>query len=321
MSIVPLLRFTVSPEEEGIRIDAFLAQVEQIPSRAFAQKLLKNGKVKVESLPIKPSYRLQPGDVIEVELEEPKPLAVEAEDIPLMILYEDKDLVVVNKPRGMVVHPAAGNPSGTLVNALLKHCRDLSGIGGVLRPGIVHRLDKDTTGALVVAKNDFTHLGLAAQLKAGQMTRVYLALVHGSLPAEEGAIKAPIGRHPVHRKKMAVVAKGKPAHTSYRVLAAFGPYTLVWVQLHTGRTHQIRVHFQHIGHPVAGDPVYGRGKEPFKIDGQALHAAGLGFTHPRTGEVVRVSAPLPPNLETAINYCGQRWAPKKNEIVLDPFPD
>ena len=321
MSGVPLLCFTVSPEEEGIRVDTFLAQVEQIPSRAFAQKLLKNGKVKVESLPIKPSYRLQAGDVVEVELEEPKPLAVEPEDLPLMILYEDGDLIVVNKPRGMVVHPAAGNPRGTLVNALLKHCRDLSGIGGVLRPGIVHRLDKDTTGALVVAKNDFTHLGLAAQLKAGQMTRIYLALVHGSLPTSEGEIKVPIGRHPVHRKKMAVVPKGKSAHTSYRVLAAFGPYTLVRVQLHTGRTHQIRVHFQYIGHPVAGDPVYGKTKEPFNLDGQALHAAGLGFSHPRTGEAVRISAPLPPDLETAISYCCRHWGPKKNGIVLDPFPD
>ena len=320
MSIVPLHRFTVSPEEEGIRVDTFLARVEQIPSRAFAQKLLKSGKVKVESLPIKPSYRLQPGDVIEVELEEPKLLAVEPEDLPLLILYEDGDLIVVNKPRGMVVHPAAGNPSGTLVNALLNYCRDLSGIGGVLRPGIVHRLDKDTTGALVVAKNDFTHLGLAAQLKAGQMTRIYLALVHGSLAAWEGEIKAPIGRHPVHRKKMAVVPRGKPAHTSYRVLAAFGPYTLVRVQLHTGRTHQIRVHFQYLGHPVAGDPVYGRGKEPFNIDGQALHAAGLSFSHPRTGQDVSVTAPLPTDLETAISYCCRRWGPK-NEIVLDPFPD
>lgn len=321
MSMVPLLRFTVSPEEEGIRVDAFLAQVEPIPSRAFAQKLLKNGKVKVASLPVKPSYRLQAGDVIEVDWEEPQPLAVEAEDLPLTVLYEDGDLIVVNKPRGMVVHPAAGNPSGTLVNALLKHCQDLSGIGGVLRPGIVHRLDKDTTGALVVAKNDFTHLGLATQLKAGQMIRIYLALVHGTLATPEGEINAPIGRHPVYRKKMAVVPGGKPAHTSYRVLAVFGPYTLVWVRLHTGRTHQIRVHFQYIGHPVAGDPVYGRGKEPFMLDGQALHAAGLGFTHPRTGQEMRVAAPLPADLETAIRYCGERWGPKKNEIILDPFSD
>ncbi|NLM37161.1 MAG: RluA family pseudouridine synthase [Firmicutes bacterium] len=321
MSVVALLRFTISPEEEGIRVDTFLARVEQIPSRAFAQKLLKNGKVRVASLPVKPSYRLQPGDVIEVELEEAKPLAVAAEDLPLMILYEDGDLIVVNKPRGMVVHPAAGNASGTLVNALLKHCRDLSGIGGVLRPGIVHRLDKDTTGVLVVAKNDFTHLGLAAQLKTRQMSRIYLALVHGALPAEEGEIIAPIGRHPVHRKKMAVVPQGKPAHTTYRMLAAFGPYTLVRVRLQTGRTHQIRVHFHYIGHPVAGDPVYGTGKEPFAIGGQALHAAGIRFVHPRTGQEVKVAAPLPADLEAAIWYCCTRWGLKKNGIILDPFAD
>lgn len=321
MSVVPLLRFIVSPEEEGNRIDTFLAQEEQIPSRAFAQKLLKNGKVKVDTLPIKPSYRVQAGDVIEVELEEPKPLMVEAEDLPLAIIYEDTDLIVVNKPRGMVVHPAAGNPRGTLVNALLKHCQDLSGIGGVLRPGIVHRLDKDTTGALVIAKNDFTHLGLSAQLKAGEMVRIYLALVHGRFREGEGEIRAPIGRHPVHRKKMAVVPGGKPALTYYRVLADFGPYTLVQARLKTGRTHQIRVHFQSLGHPVAGDVVYGRGREPFAIGGQALHAAGIGFTHPRTGQSLRFTAPLPADLEGAIAYCQQRWGAEKSQIILDPFTD
>ncbi|HEY8392488.1 MAG TPA: RluA family pseudouridine synthase [Capillibacterium sp.] len=321
MSIVPYLRLTVSQEEDGIRIDTFLARFGKLPSRAFAQKLLKSGKVKIGPAALKPSYLVRAGDEIEVELEEAKPLAVEAEDLPLNILYEDQDLIVVNKPRGMVVHPAAGNPRGTLVNALLKHCQDLSGIGGVLRPGIVHRLDKDTSGALVVAKNDFTHLALAAQLKKRQMFRVYLALVHGALPAPEGEIDAPIGRHPVNRKKMAVVPQGRPAITRYRVLAELGPYTLVQAKLVTGRTHQIRVHFQYLGHPVAGDPVYGRGKEPFALEGQALHAAMLGFTHPRTGKAMRFAAPLPPDLAAAITYCQERWGGGKSEIRLDPFPD
>jgi 23S rRNA pseudouridine1911/1915/1917 synthase len=318
---VPLLRLTVDPEDEGIRIDTFLAQVGKLPSRTFVQKLLKKGKVKVGSVTIKPSYLVRAGDEIQVEIEEAKPLTLEAEDLPLAILYEDADLIVVNKPRGMVVHPAAGNPKGTLVNALLNHCRDLSGIGGVLRPGIVHRLDKDTSGAMVVAKNDFTHLALATQLKQRVIFRGYLALVHGSLPAPEGEIDAPIGRHPVHRKKMAVVPKGRPAQTCYRVLAELGPYTLVQAKLITGRTHQIRVHFQYLGHPVAGDPVYGRAKEPFALDGQALHATRLGFAHPRTGQKMSFTAPLPVDFAAAITYCQQRWGGRKSEINLDPFQD
>ncbi|NLY91034.1 MAG: RluA family pseudouridine synthase [Firmicutes bacterium] len=321
MNVVPLLRLTVSPEEEGTRIDIYLVKVGKLPSRAFAQKLLKREKVKIGPVALKPSYLVRAGDEIQIELEEAKPPTLEAEDLPLSILYEDTDLIVVNKPRGMVVHPAAGNPRGTLVNALLKHCRDLSGIGGVLRPGIVHRLDKDTSGALVVAKNDYTHLALSAQLKKREMFRVYIALVHGSLPALEGEINAPIGRHPVHRKKMAVVPKGRPATTRYRVLAELGPYTLVQAKLVTGRTHQIRVHFQYLGRPVAGDPVYGRAKEPFALDGQALHAALLGFKHPRTGEEMRFTAPLPPDLKAAITYCQERWGGGKSEIILDPFPD
>ena len=316
-----LHRFKISAEDEGKRIDTFLAQMAELPSRAFAQKLLKNGKVKVDHCAVKPSYLLRDGDEIEVEVEEPKPLELKAEDLPLTILYEDADLIVVNKPRGMVVHPAAGNSSGTLVNALLKHCHDLSGIGGVMRPGIVHRLDKDTSGALVVAKNDRTHLALSNQLKARQMSRIYVALVHGTLPAMKGEINAPIGRHPRQRKQMAVHPQGKPALTYYRVLASFGPYTLAQARLISGRTHQIRVHFKYIGHPVAGDPVYGQAKEPFAIGGQALHAAVLGFTHPRSGKDLRLVAPLPTDLEAAIAYCRRRWAPENSENALDLFQE
>ena len=315
-----LQRFRINAENEGKRIDLFLAQIAKLPSRAFAQRLLKNGKVKVGHCAVKPNYLLRDGDEIEVQLEEPKPLKIKAEDLPLAILYEDADLIVINKPRGMVVHPAAGNFSGTLVNALLRHCHDLSGIGGVLRPGIVHRLDKDTSGALVVAKNDRTHLALSSQLKERRMIRIYVALVHGTLPAVEGEINAPIGRHPHQRKKMAVHGRGKPALTYYRVLASFGPYTLVQARLISGRTHQIRVHFKYIGHPVAGDPVYGQAKEPFALGGQALHAAVLGFIHPRSGKKMRLEAPLPTDLEAALAYCQRRWA-ANSEIALDLFQE
>lgn len=304
---MPLLRCKVKPEEEGLRIDVFLAQAHDLPSRAFAQKLLKNEKVTVNAHFVKPSYLVQKGDLVTVDFEAPKPLAVKAEDIPLDILYEDQDLVVVNKPRGMVVHPAAGHHSGTLVNALLNYCTDLSGIGGVIRPGIVHRLDKDTSGVLVVAKHDRSHLALAQQLKKRTMTRIYLALTHGRMSAVEGTINAPIGRHPVHRKKMAVMTKGRPAVTYYRVLEELGLYTLLQAKLTTGRTHQIRVHLQYIGHPVAGDQVYGRPKEPFTIKGQALHAATLRLIHPRTGKQMEFNAPLPPDFQKVIDYCRKRW--------------
>jgi len=278
-----------------------------LPSRTYAQKLLKKGKVAVNGQTVKASYLLQTGDLITLDFEEPKPPTVEAEDIPLDILYEDQDLVVVNKPRGLVVHPAPGNQQGTLVNALLNHCTDLSGIGGVIRPGIVHRLDKDTSGVLVVAKNDQAHLTLARQLKQRTMARIYLALAHGRLPAPEGTVSAPIGRHPVHRKKMAVRADGRPATTHYRVLEELGPYTFLQLKLDTGRTHQIRVHLQYIGHPVAGDQVYGRGTEPFAIDGQALHAAALRLLHPRTGQVMEFTAPLPADFQAALAYCREKW--------------
>ncbi|NLW56717.1 MAG: RluA family pseudouridine synthase [Firmicutes bacterium] len=307
---MPLLRYTVNQEDEGLRIDIFLARTSELPSRTFVQKLLKNGRVTVNAQTVKPSYLLQKGDLVTVDFEEPKPPTVEAEDIPLDILYEDQDLVVVNKPRGMVVHPAPGNQRGTLVNALLNYCKDLSGIGGVIRPGIVHRLDKDTSGVLVVAKHDQSHLSLARQLKQRTMVRLYLALVHGRPSAVEGTISAPIGRHPVHRKRMAVSAEGRPATTYYRILEELGPYTLLQVQLSTGRTHQIRVHLQYLGHPVAGDQVYGRRTEPFTIEGQALHAATLRLLHPRTGQLMEFTAPLPSDFQRVLAYCRKKWEKK-----------
>jgi 23S rRNA pseudouridine1911/1915/1917 synthase len=299
---MPRRRLIVESRAAGERLDRFLSQGDFWPSRAFVQKIIAAGGVSLRGKGLKPSYRLAPGDELEISWKDPQPLAALPEAIAVPILFEDRDLVVVNKPRGMVVHPAAGNYHGTLVNALLAHCHDLSGIGGVIRPGIVHRLDKDTSGVLVVAKNDFAHLDLAAQIKARRMKRIYRTLVHGR-PPESGRVAAPLGRHPVERKKMAVVATGKPAATNYRVLEYFDQFAYLEVKLETGRTHQIRVHLSYLGYPVVGDPVYGWKKEPAPIDGQALHAAVLGFVHPRTREYLEFATPLPPEMETALNWC------------------
>src|SRR5690554_1106843 len=304
---MPRLNLTISGDDQGERIDHYLSRQGIFPSRAYLQKLIKAHQVRVNNTPVKASYKLADADEIQIEYEEPKPLKIKAEPLPLDILYEDEDLIVLNKPRGMVVHPAPGNYQGTMVNALLAHCDDLSGIGGVIRPGIVHRLDKDTSGVLVVAKNDRAHLSLAKQLKDHSMTRKYRALVHGRLKETTGRIEASIGRHPLQRKKMAVVAKGRRAVTHYRVLEELGPYTLLELRLETGRTHQIRVHMRHIGHPVAGDQVYGRGKEPFPLKGQALHAAVLGFYHPRTGDYLEFFSDPPTLIQQAIDYCRRRW--------------
>jgi 23S rRNA pseudouridine1911/1915/1917 synthase len=299
---MPLQRLIVEPTAAGERVDRFLSQTGVWPSRSFIQKVLAAGGVSLRGKCLKPSYRLESGDELEVSWQDPQPLAAVPEAIPVPILYEDADLVVVDKPRGLVVHPAVGNHRGTLVNALLAHCRDLSGIGGVIRPGIVHRLDKDTSGVLVVAKNDFAHLDLAAQIKAHRMKRVYQALAHG-LPPETGRVEAPLGRHPVERKKIAVVDTGKPATTNYRVLEYFNQYAFLEVRLETGRTHQIRVHLSYLGYPVVGDPVYGWKKEPVPIVGQALHAAVLGFVHPRNGNYLEFTAAIPAAMETALNWC------------------
>ena len=282
----------VTPDFDGKRIDQCLAASFSDCSRSFLQKLLKDGKVSINGKTQKASSKVAAGDAVLVLLPEPEELNVDPENIPLDILYEDDDLLVVNKPKGMVVHPAAGHSSGTLVNALMYHIKDLSGINGVLRPGIVHRIDKDTSGLLMIAKNDDAHIKIAKELKDKKSLRKYWAIVHGNLPNDRGVIEAPIGRSEKDRKKQAVTAKGKPAVTRFHVLERFGNYTLVELQLETGRTHQIRVHMAYIGHPVAGDEVYGP-RKTLKGHGQFLHARTLGFTHPKTAEVMEFTAEAP----------------------------
>lgn len=286
--------FQAEPGQAGKRLDVFLTGEVPEMTRSHIQKLIDEGRVTVNGTAAKANAKLKPGDEVVFVIPEPEELKVEGEEIPLDILYEDSDLIVINKPRGMVVHPAPGNTSGTLVNALLFHCKDLSGINGVMRPGIVHRLDKDTSGVMMAAKNDLAHLSLAGQIKDREVTRRYTALVHGNIQEPGGVVEAPIGRDPQDRKKMAVVLKNsKPALTRYTVLERFGDYTLVECKLETGRTHQIRVHLAYLGHPVVGDPKYGTRKAHFGLQGQALHAGVLGFRHPRTGDYLEFSAPVP----------------------------
>lgn len=275
----------------GLRLDKAVADLTEL-SRGLANEQIKNGQILVNGEAKKAKYAVKEGDVISYEVPEPEVVEYVAENLPLEIVYQDEDVAVVNKPQGMVVHPSAGHTSGTLVNALMYHIKDLSGINGVLRPGIVHRIDKDTSGLLMIAKNDQAHLSLADELKNKKSLRKYWAIVHGNLPNDRGVIEAPIGRSEKDRKKQAVTAKGKPALTRFQVLERFGDYTLVELQLETGRTHQIRVHMAYIGHPVAGDEVYGP-RKTLKGHGQFLHARTLGFTHPRTGEVLEFTAEAP----------------------------
>ena len=287
---------TVTEEGKDSRLDAFVSSRLEGLSRSYIQKLLKNGDVQVNGKAEKSSYRVVPGDTVEITVPEPEGPEILAEKMDLDILYEDQDIIPINKPKGMVVHPAAGHYSGTLVNGLMEHCRgSLSGINGVLRPGIVHRIDMDTTGVLIACKNDFAHQSIAEQLKVHSITRKYYAIVHGVIKEEEGTVNAPIGRHPTDRKKMCVHAKnGKEAITHYRVLRRFEKYTYVECRLETGRTHQIRVHMASIHHPLLGDTVYGPAKCPINgLQGQTLHAGVLGIIHPRTGEYMEFSAPLP----------------------------
>ena len=284
----------VNPENAGKRLDAFLAEQMEDVTRSAAAKLCAGGSVTREGKPLAKNYRLTGGETIDVALPDPEPMDAVAQDIPLDVVYEDADVIVVNKPKGLVVHPAPGHPDGTLVNALLHHCGDsLSGIGGALRPGIVHRIDRDTSGLIIAAKNDYAHQCLSAQLQDHSLARTYECVVVGNLKADSGTVDAPIGRHPVDRKKMAVVANGRPAITHWEVIARYGGYTHVRCRLETGRTHQIRVHMAHIGHPILGDTVYGAKKAVPGLQGQCLHAVGLRFIHPRTGEVVECSCPLP----------------------------
>ena len=287
--------YLVPEEAAGTRIDKFLADACPDLSRSFLQKLLKESSVTADGKAVKSSFKVNGGETIAFEVPKPQEAAIEAENIPLDILYEDSDVILVNKPKGMVVHPAAGHYTGTLVNALMYHCKDqLSGINGVMRPGI----DMNTTGVLVVCKNDFAHNSLAEQLKVHSITRVYYAIVFGNLREDEGTVHAPIGRHPTDRKKMSIHSKqGRDAITHYRVLERFGAYTFIECRLETGRTHQIRVHMASIGHPLLGDEVYGPARQPFSLEGQTLHAGVLGFIHPRTGEYVEFSAPLPAYFE------------------------
>lgn len=292
-----------TPGEEILRIDRFLgSRLEQV-SRSYLQKLVKDGAVLVNGKPVKSSYKVENGDRIRLEIPDAVEPEIEAEPMALGILYEDSDIILINKPKGMVVHPAAGHYSGTLVNGLMAHCKnELSGINGVMRPGIVHRIDMDTTGVLIVCKNDKAHNAIAEQLKVHSITRKYYAIVHGVLKADTGTVNAPIGRHPVDRKKMSINEKnGKEAVTHYRVLRRFRRFTFVECQLETGRTHQIRVHMASIGHPLLGDQVYGPAKVPFSgLQGQTLHAGVLGIIHPSTGEYMEFTAPLPAYFEAVL---------------------
>lgn len=296
---------TILCDRDGVRIDAFLAEMVEQLSRNAAQQLLEKGGITVNGKAVKKNYKTHDGDEITVELPEPEPVELLPENIPLDIRYEDEDVVVINKPKGLVVHPAPGHWSGTLVNALMYHCGDsLSGINGQLRPGIVHRIDMDTSGLLIVAKNDFAHQALAEQLKDHSLSRIYEAIVVGNIRADSGTIDAPIGRHPVDRKKMTVTEKNsRPAVTHYQVVARYSGYTHLRLRLETGRTHQIRVHLAWQNHPIVGDMVYGRGKE-LGLTSQCLHARSLTFRHPRTGKLVTVECELPEYFQTVLKKLG-----------------
>lgn len=290
------LQYIVEEKNAGIRLDQFLTKKFPDMSRSFLQKKIKEENVRINGKSVKAGYKLNAGECIEFTVEPPKELSVEPENIPLDILFEDEDIIVINKPKQMVVHPAPGHYSGTVVNALLYHCKDsLSGINGILRPGIVHRIDQDTTGAIVICKNDYAHNFIAEQLKEHSITRTYHAIVHNHVVQKEGTIESTLGRHPVDRKKMAMnVKNGKKAITHYKVLDSLnGKFTHICCNLETGRTHQIRVHMASIGNPILGDAVYGPAKCPFKLTGQTLHAKTLGFIHPRTKAYIEFDAPLP----------------------------
>lgn len=287
--------FEVSFEQEGERLDKYLALIYENQSRSFFQKIIKENLVLVNGKAQKANYRISAKDTVSVTIPKAQEIEIVPEDIPLDILYEDEDVLVVNKPKGMVVHPSAGHYTGTLVNAVMYHCKDsLSGINGAIRPGIVHRIDMDTTGALIVCKNDNAHVKIAQQIKEHSVTRRYRGIVNGVVKEDTGRIEGAIGRHPVERKKMAINEKnGKPAITHYKVLERFNTHTYMEFELETGRTHQIRVHMASIGHPLLGDTLYGSGKNPYHLQGQTLHAMVIGFIHPSTGAYLEVEAPLP----------------------------
>lgn len=296
------IKFVIPQEMEDERLDVCICEFLNQFSRSRIQKLLKNGSILVNGDVKKSGYSVRTDDEIIINIPEPEELLIEAENIPLDILYEDQDCLVVNKPKGMVVHPAAGHYTGTLVNAIMFYCKEsLSGINGVLRPGIVHRIDRDTSGSIIICKNDTAHASIAQQLKEHSINRIYHAICYGNIKDDTGTINAPIGRHPIERKKMAIVPGGKEAITHYEVLERFGNYTYIKFILETGRTHQIRVHMASIGHPLLGDTVYGSNKDPFHTNGQVLHAKTLGFIHPTSKEYIETDAPLPDYFTSLLN--------------------
>ena len=290
-----IIQFITHEQDAGLRLDKYLSEQLTDMTRSFLQKQIKDGQVTVDTQPVKANYKLKSGQAVELIVPPVQESEIVPENIPLDILYEDEDLLIVNKPKNMVVHPSAGHISGTLVNAVMYHCKDsLSGINGTIRPGIVHRIDKDTTGSLIICKNDESHVCIAEQIKEHSIRRIYRGIVSGNLRQTEGAVEGNIGRHPIDRKKMAIVAKGgKPAVTHYQVLEQWKNAAYMEFRLETGRTHQIRVHMASIGHPLLGDTVYGNTKNPYQLQGQALHAMTIGFCHPKTGEYLEISAPLP----------------------------
>lgn len=295
------IEFLIEENNSGMRLDKYLSSCFGDKSRSYIQGIIEKGNVLVNGKIRKSNYSIKIMDKIEITIPEPLELNIIPENIPLDVLYEDSEVIVINKPQGMVVHPASGVYTGTLVNALLMHCKDLSGINGVTRPGIVHRIDKDTSGVIVIAKNDNAHNFLAAQLKEHTVKRVYYALVEGIIKEESGRVEAPLGRHPQEKIKMAVVKDGKQAATNYKVIERFKNHTLVECILETGRTHQIRVHMAHIGHPLVGDPVYGYKKQRFNLNGQLLHAMQLGFIHPVSMEYMEFETPLPEYFKKVLN--------------------
>lgn len=310
--MIDALLFSIPPELDGERVDRAVSQLVEGLIRSAVQRLIEEGNLIKNRQPVSKNDRVKAGDSVRVTMREPRAIEAQPQEIPLDIRYEDDDLLVVNKPKGMVVHPAPGNPDNTLVNALLYHCgASLSGINGMIRPGIVHRIDKDTSGLLVVAKNDFAHASLARQIKEHTFTREYSAVVHGRLKEPSGTVDAPIGRHPTKRKQMAVTDRhSRNAVTHYETVAELDGFTQIRVRLETGRTHQIRVHMAYIGHPVAGDPVYGPKKSAPGLDGQCLHAGLIGFCHPRDGRYLEVASELPPYFTAFLRRIGKYDADK-----------
>lgn len=297
----------VSSEEKGKRLDSYIASICNDITRTSAERMIKNGEILVNDKTQKAAYKINEGDIITIQKSEPKEIEIKAQDIPIEIIYEDNDIIVVNKPKGMVVHPANGNPDGTLVNAIMAKCKNsLSGIGGEIRPGIVHRIDKDTSGLLIIAKNDIAHVNMSEQIKNHEVKKTYIALVRGVIKENEATIDMPIGRSTSDRKKMAVNRNGKNAVTHIKVIKRYEKYTLVEVNIETGRTHQIRVHLSHIGYPIIGDYTYSNGKNEFGVEGQCLHAKSLEFKHPITGKEMKLEAPLPQYFQEILNTLNNR---------------